>query len=469
VALLALGFPPAIADAYVPEPVVQENIPAIADHLARGGAVPIPGVDCGARCADWWVQEHRPIPNQPSSDQLHRELRRLRWRTKLLPPPSALGSIALRASAITGTFTIGWTIGTGVRKYLKIGVPEPELSEPGKNPTLRWSWFNRTVAGGDPPLLEPELVLPAGTFHLQFVHKSSVRFDWRDFGGEGCDIPLSVPAELRLLSRGIRCNGPWGSRIGTQYAAYLPEDELGVYPVEDYVDQPTDVQIQNWDGKPGTRTQLEQSVQTELSAAGSETADAWWSHLLDPQTYDDPTEDKDEATDCRPTDSVPAGDPAPERGTQNFLDDPVRWRARYETVPESQFPPGSTVPEDGLIAANPSGARAYMRWGWAALDAEKPLVDWEGWGFRKIVAKHGWSTSALEKTAQALLMTPTTDDNYEEYVGPPYASRRGVPTACEWVVVVQREPYDLPGRPEAQEGAPMDGIITAHGRYVRPI
>jgi hypothetical protein len=32
------------AAAYEPEPVVQENIPAIADHMARGGAVSIPGV-----------------------------------------------------------------------------------------------------------------------------------------------------------------------------------------------------------------------------------------------------------------------------------------------------------------------------------------------------------------------------------------------------------------------------------------
>lgn len=276
-----------------------------------------------------------------------------------------------------------------------------------------------------------------------------------------------MPAELHLLSRGIRCNGPWGSRIGTQYAAYLPEDELGVYPVEDYVDQPTDVQIQNWDGKPGTRTQLEQTVQTALSAAGSEMADAWWSDQLDPQTYDDPTENKDEGTDCRPTDSMPAGDPAPERGTQNFLEDSVRWRARYETVPESAFPPGSAVPQDGLVASGPTGERAFMRWGWAGLNAEKPLVDWKGWGFRKIVAKHGWGPTALERTSQTLLMSPTTKGRYDEYKGPPYASRRGTPLACEWVVEVQRTPEDTLDRPEASQGVPMGGIITAHGRYVR--
>jgi hypothetical protein len=54
------------------EPVVQENMPLVTQHAARGGAVTIPGVECGTRCADWWVQEHRPLPGQPTSEQLHR-------------------------------------------------------------------------------------------------------------------------------------------------------------------------------------------------------------------------------------------------------------------------------------------------------------------------------------------------------------------------------------------------------------
>src|SRR5919198_2150591 len=76
----------AFAQAYTPEPIVSENIGAVADHAARGGAVQIPGVECGATCAEWWVEEHRTIPNQASSTQLQRELRTFRSRAlKVLP------------------------------------------------------------------------------------------------------------------------------------------------------------------------------------------------------------------------------------------------------------------------------------------------------------------------------------------------------------------------------------------------
>jgi hypothetical protein len=56
--------------------------------------------------------------------------------------------------------------------------------------------------------------------------------------------------------------------------------------------------------------------------------------------------------------------------------------------------------------------------------------------------------------------------NYDEYVLPdPYSGLSG--KLCEWVVVVQRTPKAAPDNPEVSEQAPMDGIITAHGRWVR--
>lgn len=87
VGFLALtGVAPAGAAAQGLEPVVQQNIPAIAEHLARGGATDVPGVTCGTTCSTLWQQEHAPIPNQPSSQTLHRELRNARSsRLKVLP------------------------------------------------------------------------------------------------------------------------------------------------------------------------------------------------------------------------------------------------------------------------------------------------------------------------------------------------------------------------------------------------
>jgi len=94
-----------------------------------------------------------------------------------------------------------------------------------------------------------------------------------------------------------------------------------------------------------------------------------------------------------------------------------------------------------------------MRWGWTSL-SPKEFIGWDGWGYRKIVAKHGWGPTARAKTGEALLETrPEPRGIYVDYVGPPYDSRSGRLGACEWLV---------------SQAMPMGGIITAHGRYVRP-
>lgn len=255
---------------------------------------------------------------------------------------------------------------------------------------------------------------------------------------------------------------------GLKQVRYRPSAALQEGAIEDYTDQPATRVTPYWAEQPQGRAELEQRVRAGLEGGGFPFADAWYAHQLDPQTYEDPAEDEEQRDDCRPADSIQGGDPDPLRGTQNYLQDPDRWRARYETVPQAEFPPGSSVPESGLPGV---GGPAYMRWGWAALDAEKAFIGWEGWGYRKIVAKHGWGPTALQKTTEALQTTPGRSGpfgGYDQYVGPPYGSRSGRPAACEWIVSVQRAPEEEPERPEMSQAAPMGGIITAHGRFIRP-
>jgi hypothetical protein len=143
--------------------------------------------------------------------------------------------------------------------------------------------------------------------------------------------------------------------------------------------------------------------------------------LLDPQTYEDPTENDEERDDlaegrrtgCGCTDRGLHNQPF-DRQTLNWDDKPqskeqLENRTRsalesdeYDIVREDQFPPNSVVPEGGLPA---TGGQAYMRWGWTALNDKEP-IDWRGWGYRKIVAKHGWGPTALERTSQALFAAP---------------------------------------------------------------
>lgn len=56
------------ADAQTAEPVVVENVPAIAEHTVRGGGTAMSDVGCGSVCAELWTQEQL----NPSS-QLVRE------------------------------------------------------------------------------------------------------------------------------------------------------------------------------------------------------------------------------------------------------------------------------------------------------------------------------------------------------------------------------------------------------------
>lgn len=117
VVLLTLIFPSS-GLGYVVEPVVEQNISTVSQHVARGGAVGVPGVSCGTACADLYSLERAGTSASP---QLHRELRTVRSAgARVLPPLRSLGTIGLAV----GAFDLGWKIGTGINaKLLKIGVP----------------------------------------------------------------------------------------------------------------------------------------------------------------------------------------------------------------------------------------------------------------------------------------------------------------------------------------------------------
>jgi hypothetical protein len=104
------------AHALLPQTILSKT-DDVAALFERGG---IPNgrtpVNCGPVCDDLWLSEHRPMPNQTASDELHRELRKARTRggrvlPKLGGAGGVLGTVALGASS----FVAGWQIGTAVR------------------------------------------------------------------------------------------------------------------------------------------------------------------------------------------------------------------------------------------------------------------------------------------------------------------------------------------------------------------
>lgn len=66
-------------------PVVEEHMEDVGRLLYRNAPMaPAPGLECTSLCDKLWQEEHRPMPNQPSSRALHQELRDLSRRTKAL-------------------------------------------------------------------------------------------------------------------------------------------------------------------------------------------------------------------------------------------------------------------------------------------------------------------------------------------------------------------------------------------------
>jgi len=92
------------------------------------------------------------MPNQPSSDALHRELYTLRQRTKLLPKATA---VLGRVSLLADSFLAGWIIGTTIHKvFLSSEIPAQSAAVYYASPveggsTIPGSPINELVAPAD--------------------------------------------------------------------------------------------------------------------------------------------------------------------------------------------------------------------------------------------------------------------------------------------------------------------------------
>lgn len=100
VLLLGVGATPAAG--YVGPVTDPQHIDDVLGYLTKGSPTQIPGIDTSSpRVADWWEQEHRPIPGQPSSSQLHDDLRAARSRLGLLPRLGTFAKFTLTGAAVT--------------------------------------------------------------------------------------------------------------------------------------------------------------------------------------------------------------------------------------------------------------------------------------------------------------------------------------------------------------------------------
>lgn len=152
---------PNIATAYTstpPSPAAVDNAVAhrsdMASFLRRSGPVSTPP-HCGTVCSELWLQEHRPIPNQPSSKALHGELATLKRKTGVLPGIKQLAAPVVRMAGAAGAAFGAWQVGQfiGTRIYTEwVGL---EFDDLGSYTLVR---YDPVYAGEDLGWLHGEFV-----------------------------------------------------------------------------------------------------------------------------------------------------------------------------------------------------------------------------------------------------------------------------------------------------------------------
>ena len=246
-------------------PTAPENLPATAAEVTRGGAVEVADVACDEACAQMWEAEHATAPSNSSAVQrLARQLRTLRTAVGEYPPVSAYAPTTVVLSTF-GAATVGYAIGTGIRrKLVKLVYPQaPNAS--GYTPQFK-------------------IVRVSGRYELQnqynrnnwfpgFYAPSSVHTKCDPFGLYSVAPP---PFQEELMQTPINCSyaGSWLAE-SDMVKEIIPPDEIHADgPVEDYTTQSYAGSVTDWPGKPTTAVQVESRVKTALDGDPNGYADA---------------------------------------------------------------------------------------------------------------------------------------------------------------------------------------------------
>lgn len=127
--------------------VEQEHLSELTEWAYRNGAT-VRAPDCGDVCSELWLSEHRPMPNQPASDELWGELNALEGTSApeggvgLLPDLGTfvrtISPYAAEIALAPAAFELGWHIGGQIDKWLGIEVPAQPTEVSGEQLWLQW-------------------------------------------------------------------------------------------------------------------------------------------------------------------------------------------------------------------------------------------------------------------------------------------------------------------------------------------
>jgi hypothetical protein len=450
-----------VAPASAQQPLPAElgdQIDAIVEQNYRGSPQAEPP-NCGTTCQQLWAGETRPGqtglsgPSGPSDlERLHRDSRSLRIKTKLMPALRVLGTAHLAYES----FNVGWRIGSFANnKFLKIGIPPTEnysMALTGQRIAFRAAGQNLTPYTPSP--------MPEDGWVWEYTGGAYWYSYWQSPDCEPSPHQRQGPSggfeTVTWPTSDVWCWTAYPERQRRpMFSSYLPENDLAAdAPVEDYDGQPYGV----WTAPPpdpgqsSVRSAIEEALESgefptlrnkyeyELGVPGA-------CDPVDPNVCNPPDEaTPDKQKRCDLGSKGEQQDPDPGRTTK--LGDP----ALYEAHINFERRPVGGDEDDRVPTA--------LKKGWTR-DVRPNKKEWEGWGWRHIAAKHGWSTADEQATADALREAPdplSPGDDRLRYVGDEYDNDGAI---CERVVVVA--PNALT---QFNEPAPKE-ITTSYGRFVR--
>lgn len=421
--------------AHAIEPVVEQNLPTITEQMRRGATYStVPA--CGAECQRLWLRETEPS----APERLQRELFRLRTRAGMIR---------------FARFAVGGVLGAvATTVAVKIGSKLLTFEEPAKGPSTAAERLSSHDAGDTVYL---GFMAPYGTHTFTepgfaWSHQVGAN-NWHSMTTTDPNCPgPALPSWLHVIDAGTynHC----GDRFSDTGPGHVTGGWISYWElaqrIDDYVGQPYGETADPLPD-PGASAD-EQDLLDELQQRPDDyrLAEAQWAADLDPHNHDEQT-DRDDP--CALDGGGTNEDPGLGRGSGETGAEYLR---RYEKVPDA------VAPQSGFPTVN---GVTYLRWGVTTPNVDNSHIEWRGWGYRKIQAKHGWTAADRTATATALLdPAPILDprsgqrDRYI-FIGPEYPGPTG--SVCERVVVVE---YGLSDDDIAKGATAAAGILTSFGQ-----
>jgi hypothetical protein len=327
--LLSLGnLATAAPAAAFQQPPTEAQWDAITRHAYKGGtSAPITALnECIDVCDDLYLSEHRPMPNQPSSQKLHNQLRRLRTRTKMVP---TVGMVLTKMNAVAGGAFLVYTGATFARRKIMGFEPPMELTQNTPAGALTWVERGVVLSSGSMTCCSPEWELTAPEDGIVAGPAQSVNDSHPGFPGDGCtatgaELPMEEFGRFLRLESQIIINHPtcWeqnlvedASRMEVLFAPHItmgPEGQIPFPPVPYDPGNPNHPVPQDgpgqggnsldwWPDQPSTAPQARSRVQAELESKPQDydVLQPWYEHNFDPENNEDPLIERATVPDCR--------------------------------------------------------------------------------------------------------------------------------------------------------------------------